>query len=127
MDLDILADINDDGQPAFSDNLLSHLPDRTLAHDEPNAHSRVPGSSLGTVNNGQVGAVVSKIECIFERVADCILDEEKVVTIKLKVRRKPSATAQDTATGTTKSMVDDDMRTIKFPSKSPKEALKFGR
>ena len=129
MDSDLLADILNDGQPALPGNLLSHLPERTLTLDEFNVQTTAStsGSSSGTVNHSQAGAVVSKIEDIFERVADCILDEKKEVAIKLRTRAKQSAMVMDSTTGTIKSVPDDETRTVKFPSKSPKEAWKFSK
>jgi meiotic recombination protein SPO11 len=126
MDLDLRANILNDGQPALSGNLLFHLPDRSLI-DEPNAHATALNSSSSETANYEAGAVVSKIETIFEKVAGCVLDEKKKLAIKLKTRGKQSATARDTTNGTICNVTDDEMKTIGFPSKSPKEAWKFSR
>lgn len=121
MDIDLLADISNEGQPALSGDLLSNLPDRTLTHDSTSA----PISPSRTVNNNQAGAAVSKIENIFEEIAGCILDEKKRISIKLKTRGKQSTIARDAITGTIKSLQDEETRTVQFPSRSPKEAWKF--
>jgi hypothetical protein len=125
MDVDLLADILNDGQPVLSGNLLSHLSDRILTLDET---APAPISSLSrTVNSSQPGAVVSKIEDVFERLAGCILDEKMKISIQLKTRGKQSAIGRDSTTGTIKSLPDEKMRTVEFPSKSAKEAWKFSR
>ena len=128
MDFDHLADILNGRQPALSGNLLSHLPDRTLTFDELNVQTTalISGNSFVTVNS-QAGAVISKIEDIFESIAGCILDEKKKVVIKLKTRARQSAKVRDSTTGAIKSLPDDATTTVKFPSKSPKEAWKFSK
>ena len=116
MDFDLLAEVLNEEQ---SGDLLSHLPDGTLNIDE------TPAESPLTANSPQPGAVVSKIEAIFETVAGCILDEKKKIFIKLKTRGKQSNTARDAITGTIKSLPDEETKMVQFPSKSPKEAWKF--
>lgn len=124
MDVDLLADVLDDGQPALSSDLLSYLPGSTLTHEGTTAPFDSP---YGTVNSSQAAAVVSKIEDIFEKVAGSILDEKKKITMKLKTRGKQSATTTDSTTGAIRSMPDEETRTVQFPSKSPKEAWKFSK
>jgi meiotic recombination protein SPO11 len=126
MAIDLLADILDEDQPALSDNWLSHLADRPLTSDES---ATQPSSSIfnnpGLVNPNQAGAVVSKIEVIFEKIASCILDEKEELVIKLKTRRKQGAKTRDADTGSTNRVLGNETRPVRFPSKSPKEAWKF--
>ncbi|KAG0646636.1 Meiotic recombination SPO11 [Hyphodiscus hymeniophilus] len=100
-------------------NLASHSSDGAVSS------SQVPFKGHRTANCSQAGAVVSKIEDIFEKVAQCILDEEKEVSIKIKTRGKQSAIDYDANTGIITSKSTDEMKTVQFPSKSPKEAWKF--
>ena len=122
MDIDLLADIFSDGQPALFDDLLSCLPGGTITNDDSATASI---STSDPVKNIQAGAVVSKIEDVFEEVAGCILDEKKKITIKLKTRGKQSATARDTITGAIRSLPDEETKTVQFPSRSSKEAWRF--
>ena len=126
MDIDFLADILNEDQPALSGNLLSHLPDRPLTSDESATQrsSSIPHTP-GLVNPNQAGAVVSKIEGIFEKIASCILDEKEELVIKLKTRRKQGAKTRDADTGSINRVLGNETRAVRFPSKSPKEAWKF--
>ena len=126
MDTDLLADVLSEERPALSGNLLSHLPDRPLTNHE--AAAQVSSSisyTPGLANPNQAGEVVSKIEAIFEKIAGCILEEKKELVIKLKTRGKQGAKTRNVDTGIIKSLPDDTMREVKFPSKSPKEAWRF--
>jgi meiotic recombination protein SPO11 len=125
MDLDLLTDILDDGQPVLSGNLPPHPPHRIQILDGQVDPQSAPFQ--GTINNSQAGAVVSKIENIFENIASCILDEEKVMSIKLKNRGKLSATGKNATTSNIRSIPNEVTRSIEFPSKSPKEAWKFSK
>ena len=125
MDVDLLVDILNEAPPALSGNLLSHLSDRSLTNNEPVAQvSNFIPICLEVIPD-RAGAVVTKIEDIFENVTGCILDEKKEMVIKLKTRCKQATKSRDAHTGTIKSLPDDETRVVKFPSKSPKEAWKF--
>jgi len=126
MDLELLTGILNDAQPPLAGDMLSNLPDRHLsANNGETQPSSSPPRTLMLVNPNQAGAIVSKIEDIFENIAGCILDGNKVLEIRLKSRGRKAATGRDAVTGPIKSLEDDAVRIIKFPSKSPKEAWKF--
>ncbi|RFU30717.1 hypothetical protein B7463_g5621, partial [Scytalidium lignicola] len=76
------------------------------------AHS---SSVSTTVNINRAGEVISKIEDIFESIADSIQDNKRPLEIQLKSRRR---------TGTNVAH-NIDTRKIVFPSKSPQEAWRF--
>ena len=119
MNSDLLPDIFNVGEPLLSDGLLSHLPKDTLIINDTAA------SSSGLSSKSRPGAVVSKIENIFEKVTGCILDEKQRVSIKFRTRGKASMTAKDPITGIVKTLAKDETKTVHFPSKSSKEAWKF--
>lgn len=64
-------------------------------------------------SNIQSGAVIAKIEDIFESMVDCLLGGRNELVISLKSRR------------TTKDSVTSDSRKISFPGKTQSEAWKF--
>jgi meiotic recombination protein SPO11 len=71
------------------------------------------------------GAVISKIEDIFEAMTDCILGEKKELTIQLKTRSKTKSKIDDSQLA--KKKTKSETKIITFPSKSPQEAWKFSR
>ena len=119
MDFDLVTDIPHQG-PALPSNLLFHLPHRRLTNDHHD-----DSSARGSTN--RPATVISKIEAIFENIATCILDEKKELEIRIKTRGKQATKARDVATGTLKSLPNNETRSIRFPSKSPQEAWKFSR
>jgi meiotic recombination protein SPO11 len=126
MDLDILSDILTDDQPALTGSLPTNLPYRELITDKdnPEEHCREIAHSQPLKSN-QAGAVISKIEDIFESIADSILDEKKEMVIRLKMRKKSgSRTRTD---GDIENLGKDETRAVKFPSKNPQEAWKFSK
>lgn len=88
---------------------------------ELNAHeSQLTAQNLPAPDNpNQVGEVISKIEDIFESIADSIGDGTGPLVIYLKLRRRRGS--QSVVNGT------DKRKKIVFPSKSPKEAWRFSR
>lgn len=128
MDIDLLSDILAERQPAYQAHLLTSSPDRRLIPasrtqvQEPNAYK-----SSKQANLSQPGAVISKIEDIFESLVDCILDEKKELVIRLKCRAKLGPQVLHSGSGTVKSTPTTKERTISFPSKTPQEAWKFSR
>ena len=123
MDLDLLSDILTDHQPALTGNLLSHLPDK-LTNESTDTYV---GSSHGIISHDQnlAGAVISKIEDIFESIADSILHKDEM-TIKIKTRKTTGKKAHNAETGVIETLPDEIMRSVKFPSTSPNERWKFG-
>ncbi|KAG4437979.1 hypothetical protein IFR05_006560 [Cadophora sp. M221] len=126
MDLDLLSEYRqDDPRSARSlGTLLSNSPHSTLTQAAENSNrdnSDGPVQVRRTVNANQVGAVISKIEDIFESIADCILEEGKELVIELKSRSKSKAKVEQDG--------GDDIRRrttkITFPSRNQKEAWKF--
>jgi hypothetical protein len=121
MEFDLLAENLKSGQSGLSGRLTSKLLGGLCVH------SITVGSSCLAVNNRQAGEVVSRIERIFENIASSILDEKNNVAINLKTRGKQSMTRRDTDTGIIKVIPSDERKTVRFPSKSPKEAWKFSK
>ena len=117
MDFDLLSGFLAESQP----DLLSNLQSRRQTDDR---HATTEDPTRMRPSN-QAGAVISKIEDIFESIADCLLDEKKELVIRLKTRGKPGTHIHDLLTSTIKSLPTSEARTIKFPSKSPQEAWKF--
>lgn len=122
--------------------LLSTLPNSPLTSSSPNGHghsarqkegSSAPKFPLPVVRTNHAGVVISKIEDIFESIADCMLGEKKELTIKLKSRtRREEMTGENQdenqtsdETSARKKRPKDLFRNITFPSKSPQEAWKF--
>lgn len=108
-----------------SRTLLSNLPNSTLTqadeefdHEMSNEHVQVTRN----VNPNQAGAVISKIEDIFESIADCLLEEGKELVIELKSRSKSKDRVEDGGV----EEVRRTTRKIRFPSRNQKEAWKFG-
>lgn len=134
MDLDLLSDIMTDHQPVLTGSLLSDLQSRGLTDHNTGEISRLNdhGSLSKTINYrsghpNEAGAVISKIEDIFESIVESVLDEKKEMVIRLKTRRKSGMHVLDSDNGTVKRLPDDRMRAVRFPSKSPQEAWKFSK
>jgi len=133
MDLNLLSRISTDSPQSSHRNLLSDLPTSSLTpqnaafkSNDPAGESPAPsGPSL--INQNAPGAVISKIENIFEAMTDCILGEKKELTIQLKTRNKTKTKSDDAQSTKKKAKPNPETRTITFPSKSPQEAWKFSR
>ncbi|PMD60480.1 uncharacterized protein K444DRAFT_612629 [Hyaloscypha bicolor E] len=127
MDFDLLSGFIN-GHDIGATQLLSHLQDSGRLTPEQIAEN--PGLERGNVGAGtpdphQRGAVITKIEDIFESITDCILDDGKELVIPLKSRaKKKNAANKDDSTQVNRSS-NSETRNITFPSKSPQEAWKF--
>lgn len=121
MDLDILSDILSD-QPVLTGSLLSNLPNRVLISDASGSKDHPHGiADSQSWKSSQAGAVISKIEDVFESIADCVLEEKKEMVIRLKMRKRSGSKAPTAG----ESFENDQTRAVKFPSKNPQEAWKF--
>lgn len=122
--------------------LLSNLPDSPLTSNSPSGHGHavrqkkgpsVPTFPLPVERTNHAGVVISKIEDIFESIADCMLGEKKELSIQLKSRRGRAEITRENQdedqasdeTAAKKKRLKDPFRSITFPSKSPQEAWKF--
>lgn len=131
MDIDLLSSFLADSHPSESINLLSNLSNSSLT--PPNVASRpseqVKASAATTqfspVNRNSPGAVINKIEDIFEAMTDCILGEKKELSIRLKTRDKSNVPSNDA--NSSKKKTKSESRIVTFPSKSPQEAWKFSK
>lgn len=123
MDIDLLPGIMAD-QPALTGSLLSNLPHS--ADTDPDTATLSDEATNFSSNPNRVGAVICKIEDIFESLTDCVLDGRKEMAIELKTRKRRNH-GHDAANGTIKDLGEDKTTSVKFPSKNPQEAWKFGR
>jgi meiotic recombination protein SPO11 len=130
MDSDLLSEILSDHHPALIGSLHSNLPynsltdeEHTLDHGEFKGRDAVVPPRRSHAN--EAGAVISKIEDIFEAIADCILSEKKEVTIQLKTRKKTGKQDQSSNSKAKPACSEADVRTIRYPSMKPQEAWKF--
>ncbi|KAK0128750.1 hypothetical protein ONS95_000704 [Cadophora gregata] len=124
MDVDFLSECLQNGLPSQGkETLLSNLPHSALtqADDYDQNISNNEVLVTRTVNPNSAGAVISKIEDIFEAIADCILAEGKELVIELKSRSKSKTQVEADAMEGPKGR----MRRITFPSRNQKEAWKF--
>jgi hypothetical protein len=132
MDFDLLSGFLDDHQDRTYPQLLSNLQSRgRLTHEQiaevPSlAHEVLDGSSKAP-NPNQPGAVINKIEDIFEAIADCILDEGKELVIPFKSRPKKKTVTNIDGSSQINRSLDAEARKIVFPSKSQQEVWKFSR
>ena len=123
MEIYLLSEILGDRQPALTGTLHSNLPHSTdvgTISDEATNFSSNP-------NHDRVGAVICKIEDIFESLADCVLDGKKEMIIELKTRKKRGNQGRDAVDGTITDLGEGKVTSVKFPSRSPQEAWKFGK
>ena len=138
MDFDLLSEYIDGSDAPSADQLLSNLQDRqTLTHQQPDQTSSPSddGSDDGRgqdqdtdirlLDRNQAGAVITKIEDIFESMASCILQEGKELVIPLKSRPRKQKTANEAGSPRNYRQPKTETKNITFPSKSPKEAWKF--
>lgn len=72
--------------------------------------------------SSQTGAVIAKIEKIFESIADSLLNEQNSLIIPLKTRPRTKP-ARDK--GSPEDSTRSGIRNITFPNKSAREAWKF--
>ncbi|RKF78001.1 Meiotic recombination protein SPO11 [Golovinomyces cichoracearum] len=69
----------------------------------------------------QAGLVITKIEHIFETIADCILEKKKELVIQLKTKSK----AKETNENLNIEIPEEKIRNVTFPSRKPREAWRF--
>jgi hypothetical protein len=128
MDVDLLSGFLAESEPSHRRQLLSNLPNSSLTplNAASNLQNATPIiSASGAVSRNSPGAVISKIEDIFEAMTDCVVDEKKELVIQLKTRDKKKPKHNDSEP--TKRRKKSETRTITFPSKSHQEAWKFSR
>jgi meiotic recombination protein SPO11 len=131
MDFDFLSDVLTDNPPEVTGNLLQDLQDRPLTSNkqgngedgfqERAAQREIPAPNGTIGSSNQAGAVISKIEDIFESIAESILDQKKEIVIRLKSRQKPGNQKIANQNGPAEAQNE-----VRFPSRSPQEAWKFG-
>ena len=132
MDFDLLAGFLDDHQDTTSRQLLSNLQSRErLTHEQiaevPSLKQDVLDAGLRAAAPNQSGAVINKIEDIFEAMTDCILDEGKEFVIPLKSRpKKETITNRDESSRINRSL-NAKAKNVVFPSKTPQEVWKFSK
>lgn len=135
MDSDLLLGVFGDAQPLIPTTILSNSPRRSLTsrNAEPDLNA-VPSAFTSQtqfsnhsdpLNPNLPGAVISKIEDIFEAMTDCMLGEKEELTLQLKTRHKSRSKVGDAVEKNGKNKTNSDAISIEFPSKSPKEAWKF--
>ncbi|TVY31925.1 Meiotic recombination protein, partial [Lachnellula occidentalis] len=132
MDFDLLSTYLADPQPSLPRTLLPHLPNSSLtpqkAASRPNGNPPTASGS-SPVTRYSPGAVIAKIEDIFEVMTDCMLGQKSELVIPLKTRRRKPKAASDGDSGdnapSTRKKAKSDTRIITFPSKSPREVWKF--
>ncbi|KAL3423097.1 type IIB DNA topoisomerase [Phlyctema vagabunda] len=72
--------------------------------------------------SNDAGTVVTKIEDIFEAMADCLIGRKKELVIHLKSRPRSVVKGSDTSS---QEASTPQLRAITYPSRSPQEAWKF--
>jgi meiotic recombination protein SPO11 len=122
MDFDLLSGFINANDTGSSPQLLYNLQDKGKLTPEQLAEN---DCILESGDSNQRGAVITKIEDIFESIADCILDEGKELVIPLKTRPKNKNIASQDGPTKVNRTVNAEARNITFPSKSPQEAWKF--
>lgn len=100
-----------------------------LGTPSPEDHAAIPAISQGAPrnNNFQAGAVITKIEDIFESLLDCIKNEKKSFVLHIKSRPKNGSHTLDSATGAIRNTGNVETKEIRFPGKTQSEAWKFGK
>lgn len=135
MDFDLLSEYLDGSDAPSPDQLLSNLPHRqTLTHEQPRRVSSASNGAAGDIHDTDIrilhrnhaGAVITKIEDIFESITDCILHEGNELVIPLNSRPKKQTTVNEDHPPKNDRRPRSYTRNLTFPSKSPKEAWKFG-
>lgn len=135
MDLDMFSDLFEDTTfDSFGGlNLLPTLHNRltldtTAETDDNPGHTLNEGPARETLDAGgpsnQAGAVIAKIENIFESITDSILNKRNQLTIPLKVRSRSRVPRDKERKGRNPK---PGVRNITFPNKNPKEAWRFSK
>ncbi|KFY42970.1 hypothetical protein V494_02144 [Pseudogymnoascus sp. VKM F-4513 (FW-928)] len=126
-------DLNDFQNASSNHSLLPYSPfDRLISHNQlgvlsPEDHTESPATSQGAPrnNNSQAGAVITKIEDIFESLLDCIINEKGRLVLHIKSRGSNGRQTLDAATGAIRNIGSVETKEITFPGKTQKEAWKF--
>lgn len=131
MDSGLVSNVLRDRQLDSQAALLQNLPDRSLTLDQYHAvrnereadtvQREIPAANAMAGSHTQSGAVISKIEDIFESIADSILNQKQDLSILLKTRQRPGNQNTRTQNASTKGQYE-----VRYPSRSPQEAWKFG-
>lgn len=132
MDYDLLNLWKD---ASLDNSLLSDLPHDKLISNNQLATSSSEAQAAGSdVSRGaprnynfQAGAVITKIEDIFESLLDCIINENDCLILHIKSRGKNGRQALDAATGAIRNTENVEAKEITFPGKTQKEAWKFSK
>jgi meiotic recombination protein SPO11 len=136
MDFDLLSGFLDDKYVESSVQLLSSSQRSGRLTQQQTAKTVIASKdgvsnerdiSATAVERNQAGAVINKIEDIFESIADCIIDEGKELVIPLKSRPKIKNIANKEHSTRANRVPKIEARNITFPSRSPQEAWKFSR
>ena len=103
-------------------------PQQQLGISSPADHTHRLDVSQGypRSNNIQAGAVITKIEDIFESLLDCIINEKKCLALHLKSRGRYGRQTLDANTGAIRNKSNAEAKEITFPGKTQKDAWKFG-
>ncbi len=122
---DLLGDISSEAQ------LLSDLQTPRLTIEDDHLAIFRPQHSgeaqPSRIVSNQTGAVITKIERIFESITDCILEEKKEISIELKTRPRSKEKLDSNQSGSLRGKRKPEVRAVTFPSKSPQEAWKFSK
>ncbi|KFY24316.1 hypothetical protein V493_05317 [Pseudogymnoascus sp. VKM F-4281 (FW-2241)] len=97
----------------------------TPSPEDHHADSQAIPQGAPRNNNFQAGAVIAKIEDIFESLLDCITNEKKCLVLHIKSRGKNGRQTLDAATGAIRNTANVETKEITFPGKTQKEAWKF--
>lgn len=133
MDIDLLSDLLEENHEPLYTQLLQNLPSSRLTTADPQIApdfiscpptALAQRSALPPAPN-RAGSVILKIENIFDSIVACVMGDKKELAIQLKCRSNKNNTSNNDidVDRTRKS----DIRRIKFPSKCPMEAWRFGR
>lgn len=114
----MLSDLIDEGDLMDSPNSPNLLPTlhTRLNHDTAADEESTTSRPL----SNQAGAVIAKIEKIFDSIAGSLLNEENSLVIPLKTRPRSKAGGESGTDGT-----KSGVRNITFPNKSTREAWGF--
>lgn len=129
MDIDPILDVLAENPSELEGDLLSNVPGKLLTQnrserelDHLDLRRESSNSNVNVCNPIQAGAVVSKVEDIFENIANAVLLQNSDVVIRLKSRRNSTRQGSGTIVGHPKDEIE-----VRFPSRSPQEAWKFSK
>ncbi|CAG8972767.1 hypothetical protein HYALB_00006859 [Hymenoscyphus albidus] len=128
----VSENMKESGDPhnAQPKNLLSNLPTRPLTQEQIAFETKNtrPSDREETVKTGKnprstPGAVISRIEHIFEDITDCLLEGGKELVIPFKSRH--GNRSQTEHRRGTEGSSTSETRLVTFPNKSPRETRRF--